>query len=143
MKTLWLVPVLASILLLGVFAYSPISFADDNDDDDENLTELQEECSVAPENPTEIEPECELLNIINALKEDEATKNEQIDTLIEALQAKDGTLMAKDDQLMEKDNQLMDSVSNMKEEVVRICKNIPLFKEGLDTISFVTLSNPV
>ena len=35
MKVLWLVPVLASILILGVFAYSPISFADDDDDDDD------------------------------------------------------------------------------------------------------------
>jgi len=35
MKAQFVIPVLASILILGVFAYSPISFADDDDDDDE------------------------------------------------------------------------------------------------------------
>ena len=32
-----LIPILASILLLGVIAYSPISFADDDDDDDDGF----------------------------------------------------------------------------------------------------------
>jgi len=43
----WAIPVLASILVLGVIAYSPISFADDDDDDDDNKEPktLESECA--------------------------------------------------------------------------------------------------
>jgi len=36
MKVIWAVPVIASILILGVFVFSPISFADEDGDDDDD-----------------------------------------------------------------------------------------------------------
>ena len=32
MRAIWIVPIIASILILGIIAYSPISFANDDDD---------------------------------------------------------------------------------------------------------------
>ena len=32
MRVIWIVPIIASILILGIIAYSPISFANDDDD---------------------------------------------------------------------------------------------------------------
>ena len=146
----------ATMLLASPLASSPIAFADDEDEDDEDerqrLTELQKKCQKDPKNPIKIKAECELLNIINDLKDDQATKNAQIDALIAELQAKDEALMTKDSQLdakdsalMAKDDELMNEDNAIKKRVNvnsrlagAVCDNVPFMRDALGLISQTT-----
>jgi len=118
---------IAAILLAGPLLGSiPAAFADD-DDDKPKLTDLQKECAKEPEDPEDIEEECELLNLIKDLQ----AKDMQ-------LMDKDTELMDKDTELMDKDMQLMTSIANAKTEIVRLCDNVPFLKTSLSTLSTIT-----
>ncbi len=116
----------AAILLAGPLLGSiPAAFADDDDD---KLTKLQKECAKVPKKPHKIKPECELLNLINELREQ--------------LEAKDMQLMDKDMQLMDEDAALITNL-NLKIEILSaamqmddsVCNSIP----NADKVSDTTL----
>jgi len=81
------------------------------------ITELQKKCQKDPKTPIKIKAECELLDAINALQEDQATKNDQIDALIAELQAKDTALMDKDMELMDTDSLLAETDTTTQTEL--------------------------
>lgn len=131
---------IATILLTSTLVPNFVAYADDDDDDDDRqtITELQKKCQKDPRNPIKIKAECELLNIIDDLKEDQTTKNEQIDALIDALEEKDVELMDKDSELMTKDGDLMSDLSDLSSEVLKVCNNVPLFNLVLGaTVTFL------
>jgi len=115
----------AAILLAGPLLGSiPAAFAGDDD----KPTKLQKECAKVPKKPHKIKPECELLNLINELREQ--------------LEAKDMQLMDKDMQLMDEDAALITNL-NLKIEILSaamqmddsVCNNIP----NADKVSDTTL----
>ena len=105
---------ITTILLVAPLLGSiPAVFADDEPD----LTELREECAEVEEDPKDIEPECELLN------------------LIKDLQAKDMQLMDKDMKLMDKDMELMDNDAELEANVDKTCATIPVVKAGFGLLT--------
>jgi len=134
---------IVTILLTSTSVPNFVAFADDDKKD--KLTKLQEECSKVPKNPQKIKPECELLDIINSLQEEQAAKNAELDTLIVQLQTKDSDLMATDADLHEKDSALMAEDNAIKKRVNvnsrlagAVCDNVPLLRDALGLISQTT-----
>ena len=118
---------IATILLTSTIVPNFVAYADNDDDDDDEkkpkITELQKKCQKDPRNPLKIKAECELLNTINSLQEDQATKNDQIDALIAALQAKDMALMDADSLLADKDVALDAKDMELMDTDAIMCQN--------------------
>jgi len=106
----------AAILLAGPLLGSiPAAFADDDEPEEPELTELQEECAKEPDKPEDIKRECELLNLI-------------ID-----LQAKDMQLMDADTALENNLNRKIGILSALMEMDDSVCDNIPDADKVADT----------
>ncbi len=123
---------LITVLLIGVIPFDD-AFAKDHKEP--KPTKLQKECAKEPKKDNKIKANCELLNIINALQEDQAGKNDQIDALIAALQAKDMALMDEDAALITNLNLKIEILSAAMQMDDSVCNNIP----NADKVSDTTL----
>ncbi len=111
------------------------------------LTKLQKECLKLPNKPEKVNDTCELLNIINALQEDQAGNIANLNLKIKILSA----AMQMDDTVC--DNipnadkvsdttlgQLCDQADVWIANYEALCNNVPFFKDGIELVDTTTVS---
>ena len=138
---------IATILLAGPLLGSiPAAFAGDDDDEPE-LTELQEECAEEPDNPEDIEPECELLNLILDLQAKdislENNLNLKITIISAAMQQDDSVCDGIPDEAKLADATLFQLCAQADlwiDNYVALCNNVPKFEDAIGIVNTSVLA---